>query len=699
MRDPLAFKIENDIAIVRLCNPPVNALGAPVRKALIEAAKSFSRADVKAVVLLGDGRCFSAGADISEFGTEPPPGTPTLPDTIAAFENLNVPVIVALHGFAFGGALELAMGAHYRIAAAGTKLGLPEVDIGIIPGAGGTQRLPRLIGMKAAADMIANGTRIDAARALDLGLVDAISEMDNFEAAGIAFATRLVAEGAGPRPTSAREDRIESAADAAAILDEVRTGIAKKAKGRVAPLRALDALAAAAGGDFAAGMATERAIFLELRDGTEARAMRHLFKAERAAQKIDDAPTDPPAEIHKAGVVGFGTMGQGIALVLARAGIQVTAVEIDPARLDAGLASLKKGLQDRVDRGRMSAPQMQAELDLIAGTTAMSDLADVDLVIEAALENMDVKTEIFRSLDGICQPGAILATNTSSLDLDTIAAATTRPDKVAGAHFFAPAQVMKLLEIVRGSATSGATAAALMTLAKRIGKVGVAVGNAFGFVGNRMYHRYTWQAYFLLQEGALPSDVDAAMQDFGFPLGCLAVGDISGLDVAWQVRKAQRAAGDLDPDALYPVVADRICEKGWFGRKTGRGWYDYADGKPAPDAEVTALIEAVSVELGIERRAISADEIRERCLFALINEGARLLGTGVAVRPGDIDVVWRYGYGFPVWRGGPMFMADEIGLADVLATLERLETAHGPAFSPAPLIIERAAAGKTTLAD
>ena len=699
MRDPLAFKIENDIAIVRLCNPPVNALGAPVRKALVEAAKSISGADVKAVVLLGDGRCFSAGADISEFGTEPPPGTPTLPKTIAALEELKVPVVAALHSFAFGGALELAMGAHYRIAAAGTKLGLPEVDIGIIPGAGGTQRLPRLIGMKAAADMIVNGTRIDTARAHDLGLIDEVSETDNFAEASVAFAVRLVAEGAGPRPTSARNDRIEDAKDAAAILDEVRTGITKKAKGRVAPLRALDALAAAAGGDFAAGMATERAIFLELRDGTEARAMRHLFKAERAAQKIYDAPTDPPAEIHKAGVVGFGTMGQGIALVLARAGIQVTAVEIDPARLDAGLASLKKGLQDRVDRGRMSAPQMQAELDLIAGTTAMSDLADVDLVIEAALENMDVKTEIFRSLDGICQPGAILATNTSSLDLDTIAAATTRPDKVAGAHFFAPAQVMKLLEIVRGSATSGATAAALMTLAKRIGKVGVAVGNAFGFVGNRMYHRYTWQAYFLLQEGALPSDVDAAMQDFGFPLGCLAVGDISGLDVAWQVRKAQRAAGDLDPDALYPVVADRICEKGWFGRKTGRGWYDYADGKPAPDAEVTALIEAVSVELGIERRAISADEIRERCLFALINEGARLLGTGVAVRPGDIDVVWRYGYGFPVWRGGPMFMADEIGLADVLATLERLETAHGPAFSPAPLIIERAAAGKTTLAD
>lgn len=699
MRDSVIFKIENDIAVLRLCNPPVNALGASVRKALIEAAKAISGADVKAVVLFGYGRCFSAGADISEFGIEPPAGTPTLPETIAAIEDLKVPVVAALHGFAFGGALELAVGAHYRIAAAGTKLGLPEVDIGIIPGAGGTQRLPRLIGMKAAVDMVANGTRIDAARGHDLGLIDEVSETDSFEAAAIAYAMHLVAEGAGPRPTSKREDRLESASEAMALLDEIRTSIAKKAKGRVAPLRALDALAAATGGDFAAGMATERAIFLELRDGTEARAMRHLFKAERAAQKIDDAPTEPPAEIHKAGVVGFGTMGQGIALVLARAGVQVTAVEIDPARLEAGLASLKKGLQDRVDRGRMSPQQMQAELDLINGTTAMSDLAEADLVIEAALENMDVKTDIFRSLDGICKPGAILATNTSSLDLDTIAAATTRPDNVAGAHFFAPAQVMKLLEIVRGSATSGATAAALMALAKRIGKVGVVVGNAFGFVGNRMYHRYTWQAYFLLQEGALPSDVDAAMQDFGFPLGCLAVGDISGLDVAWQVRKAQRAAGDLDPDAPYPVVADRICEKGWFGRKTGRGWYSYADGKPAADAEVAALIEAVSAELGIERRAISADEIRERCLFALINEGARLLGTGIAVRPGDIDVVWRYGYGFPVWRGGPMFMADEIGMQDVLATLQRLEAAYGPAFTPAPLIAARAAAGKTTLVD
>ena len=403
------------------------------------------------------------------------------------------------------------------------------------------------------------------------------------------------------------------------------------------------------GGDFAAGMATERAIFLELRDGTEARAMRHLFKAERAAQKIDDAPTEPPAEIHKAGVVGFGTMGQGIALVLARAGVQVTAVEIDPARLEAGLASLKKGLQDRVDRGRMSPQQMQAELDLINGTTAMSDLAEADLVIEAALENMDVKTDIFRSLDGICKPGAILATNTSSLDLDTIAAATTRPDNVAGAHFFAPAQVMKLLEIVRGSATSGATAAALMALAKRIGKVGVVVGNAFGFVGNRMYHRYTWQAYFLFARRRAAER--RRRSHAGFRLSAwLSRGSaiISGLDVAWQVRKAQRAAGDLDPDAPYPVVADRICEKGWFGRKTGRGWYSYADGKPAADAEVAALIEAVSAELGIERRAISADEIRERCLFALINEGARLLGTGsrgAAWRPSTWS--WRYGYGFP----------------------------------------------------
>ncbi|MBO6520348.1 MAG: 3-hydroxyacyl-CoA dehydrogenase [Rhodospirillales bacterium] len=422
--------------------------------------------------------------------------------------------------------------------------------------------------------------------------------------------------------------------------------------------------------------------------------------SEGTSIKVENQQAADAAEkIAKAGVVGFGTMGQGIALVLARAGIHVTAVEVEQARLEAGFASLRKGLEDRVKRGRMSEEQMAAELSLIEGATSISALAETDLVIEAALEDMEIKKAIFAELDAVCPADALLTTNTSSLDIDEIAAATGRPEKVAGAHFFAPAQVMKLLEIVRGKETSPETVATLLALSERIGKVGVAVGNAFGFVGNRMYHRYTWQAYFLLQEGAYPADVDAAMQDFGFALGCLAVGDISGQDVALSVRKAQKAAGEIDPEAPYPVVADRMCEKGWYGRKTGRGWYLYENGDRKPNAEANALIDQTSADLGIERREISADEIRERCLFALINEGARLLGNGVAGSPADIDTVWRYGYGFPKDKIGPMHVAEEIGLEKVLKTLERLHETGGPWFDPAPLIRTRVAEGKTTFQD
>lgn len=424
--------------------------------------------------------------------------------------------------------------------------------------------------------------------------------------------------------------------------------------------------------------------------------MPEVVSFKREYQKAADTGSNSSHSITKAGVIGLGTMGQGIALVLARAGIDVIAIEVEEKRLGAGLDSIRIGLEDRVKRGRMTDEQMTAELSYISGATDYAALDDVDLVIEAALEDMGVKKAIFAALDTHCKKDAILTTNTSSLNIDEIAAATSRPDKIAGAHFFAPAQVMKLLEIVRGTDTSPETIAAMMALSDRIGKVGVAVGNGPGFVGNRMYHRYTWQAYFLLQEGALPEDVDQAMQEFGFPLGCLAVGDISGLDVAWQVRKAQLESGDTDPAAPYPVVADRMCENGWYGRKTGRGWYRYEDGQRLPDSEVAQLIKTVSAELGIHRRSISADEIRDRCLFALINEGARLLGNGMVDSPDDIDTVWRYGYGFPAAKTGPMAMAEGMGLVKVLDTLERLHERHGPAFAPASLIVERARAGAET---
>ncbi|MEQ8321157.1 MAG: 3-hydroxyacyl-CoA dehydrogenase NAD-binding domain-containing protein [Rhodospirillales bacterium] len=421
--------------------------------------------------------------------------------------------------------------------------------------------------------------------------------------------------------------------------------------------------------------------------------------SEVASIKVENHTTDNEAaenaaNIQKAGVVGFGTMGQGIALVLARAGLDVTAVEVEQDRLETGLASLRAGLESRVKRGRMSEQQMTDELCRIKGATALSALGDVDLVIEAALEDMDIKKTIFSELDRICPAHTILTTNTSSLDIDEIAAATSRADQVAGAHFFAPAQVMKLLEIVRGKATSETTTSTLLALSERLGKVGVAVGNGPGFVANRMYHRYTWQAYFLLQEGAYPAQVDQAMQEFGFPLGCLAVGDISGQDVAWHVRKGQIASGFIELNAPYPVIADRMCENGWFGRKSGRGWYLYENGERLPNPDTNALIEQTSKDLGIKRRNISADEIRVRCLYALINEGARLLGMGMASSAADIDLIWRFGFGFPEAKIGPMHTASEVGLKNVLTILQRLHADHGWMFEPAPLITGYVKEGK-----
>lgn len=701
MSDVISLSIQGEIAVLKIENPPVNALSAAVRTELVDTVETMTQGDeIKAIVIVGDGRCFSAGADISEFGTTPPPDTPTLPETIATLENAKIPVIAGIHGFALGGGLEIALGAHYRIATPDAKLGLPEVDIGIIPGAGGTQRLPRLIGIKAAAHMIATAEKISGKEAMELGLVEIATETDDMESSAIAFAETLIDQGMGPRPTSMILDRIEAPDDALSSVEDVRQSIAKKVGGRQAPMRGLDSVLNAANLSFDDGMKAEREIFLELRDGPEARALRYLFQSERDAQKIADVPDGFKAPaIMSAGVVGLGTMGQGIALVLARAGIEVTAIEIDEGRLDNALDAIRSGLEDRVQRGRMSADQMDAELARITGATDYAALADVDLVIEAALEDMSIKKQIFAELDAICPPHAILSTNTSSLDIDEIASATGRPDKIVGAHFFAPAQVMKLLEIVRGSATSPETMAIMMSLTKKIGKVGVAVGNAFGFVGNRMYHRYTWQAYFMLQEGATPSEVDAAMQSFGFPLGCLSVGDISGLDVAWRVRQVQRDIGDITPDMPYPVIADAICEKGWFGRKTGRGWYRYDDGKKTDDPEVAELIKSVSDELGIAPQDMSEQDIQDRCVFALINEGARLLEKGVVSRASDIDVIWRYGYGFPIWRGGPMFMAEDMGLPAVFEKLDALAEKYGPAFEPADIIREQAEAGKSRFSD
>lgn len=681
------YQKARSVGIITLNNPPVNALSTAVRAAIGDALSEAAHdPKVGAVVLMGAGRCFSGGADIREFSHPKGQGDPILPEVIEKIESCPKPVVAALHSTTFGGGMELALGCHYRIGAPSTRMAQPEVKLGIIPGAGGTQRLPRLIGVEPALAMILSGEPVGAEKALAFGLLDEVVQGD-LRTAAVTFAEKLIAQRRPLRRARDMDEKLRAAGDVTALLTDTRKGIERRARGLLAPFLCIDSVGNAFKLPFDDALKQERELFMRCRDSEQSKAQRYAFFAERQVSKIPDVAADTPVTaIATAAVVGAGTMGGGIGMCFANAGIPVRLLEVSQEQLDKGLATIRKNYAATVAKGRLSQADVDARLGLISGTLNYGDIADADIVIEAVFEEMDLKKDVFRTLDQACKPAAILATNTSTLDVNEIAAATSRPEQVIGTHFFSPAHVMKLVENVRGAKSSKETIATVMRLAKTLGKVGVLVGVCDGFVGNRMYHTYTRQASFLLEEGALPQQIDRVIYDFGFPMGPFAVGDLAGLDISWRIR--QRRAKTRPKDERYSPIADRICEIGRFGQKTGAGWYRYESGSRTPiaDAEIEKLIVAVSKELGIERRPIDDQEILERCLYALINEGAKILEEGLALRASDIDVIWIYGYGFPVYRGGPMYYADRVGLRVIYDTMSRLYDAHGDLLRPAPLL-------------
>ena len=674
------------VALLLFDNPPVNALSSGLRAAIFDQLSALqSRNEVAAIVFAGSGRCFCGGADIREFDQSARHVEPLVPALIDVIERLDKPVVAAIHGVALGGGLELALGCHYRVAARDARLGLPEVKLGLMPGAGGTQRLPRLVGLEAALEMILSGEPVSAERAHELGLVDELAGEEPVEAA-VAFAQARAESGETPRRSSSL--KVPAPADAESVLEAARVRFLRRARGLIAPDHCLESVKNALSMPFETAVARERELFIECRESEQSKAQRHLFFAEREAAKPPGLSRETPAtEVRAAAVTGCGTMGAGIAVCFADAGIQVKVYDNSEAALDAGFDRMRAIYQAAVAKGKLTQPEMEARLSKITRAEELEPLAGMDLVIEAIVEDMEAKRRLFQTLDALCKPEAILATNTSSLDVNAIAAATERADRVIGTHFFSPANVMKLMEIVRTETTSTETLASVMRLSKSLNKVGVVVGVCDGFVGNRMYHNYTRQAAFLLEEGALPQQVDEVIYDFGFPMGPFAVGDLAGLDVSWRIR--QRREATRPSEERYSPVADRLCEHGRFGQKSGAGWYHYEPGsrKPLPDPEVEALVVARSEEMGLARRNIQAQEIIERCIYVLINEGARILEEGIAGRPGDIDVIWRYGYGFPVHRGGPMFYADRIGVKKIRDALKRYHDKLGDApLEPAPMI-------------
>jgi len=695
MNDVVQFEKRGPIGVVSVDNPPVNALGQAVRQGLIDALeKALADTSVQAIVLIGKGRTFVAGADISEFGK--PPKAPSFTDVIERYDASPKPIVAALHGTALGGGLELALGCNYRVAVGSAKCGLPEVKLGILPGAGGTQRLPRLIGVPKALEMIVSGEPVGAAEARTLGLVDAIVEGDLLPSA-IAFAEGIAATRPLPRVRDLTAN-VDKAKLAPGLFEKAAKDAAARARGGRAPLRCVDAVRAAVELAFDAGLKRERELFEEAVRSTESAALRHVFFAERQAAKIPDVPADTPTlPVARVAVLGAGTMGGGIAMVFANAGISVVLVDREQGLVDKGLGIIKKNYAATVSKGRLAQGEMDARVARITGSTDWNGLGDVDLVIEAVFEEMNLKKEIFGKLDRVCKKEAILATNTSTLDVDAIARSTTRPEQVIGLHFFSPANVMRLLEIVRGKQTSKAVVATSMKLSKQIGKVGVLVGVCPGFVGNRMLHTYFREAQLLIQEGALPAQVDAVITRFGFAMGPFATSDLAGIDVGWRIRKEQPRPppGERDSGA----VADRLAEMGRFGQKTSAGFYKYEAGSrtPIPDPEVEAIIQAVSKELGIERRVIGDEEILERCLYSMINEGAKILGEGIALRASDIDTVWINGYGFPPHRGGPMFYADTAGLSKIYGTLQDFAARFGTIWKPSALL-EKLAKNNQTFA-
>jgi 3-hydroxyacyl-CoA dehydrogenase len=694
MTELVQLKSDNDIAVITINNPPVNALSPGVPEGISEALDQIAGdGSVKAAVLIGGGRTFVAGADIKEFGkmTSGKPRGAGLLSLLLKVEDSLKPVIVAIHGTAFGGGMELAMAGHYRVAVATAQFGQPEVRLGLIPGAAGTQRLPRLAGVTKAVEMCASGNPINAEEALKLGIIDRIIEGDLLSEA-LAFA-REVAGKAALR-TRERNEKLGSAAENAVIFSAARETAAKKQRGLLAPAKAIDAVEAATKMPFEEGCKFEQELFLECLFSEQSKSLIHVFFSEREAAKIPDIPKQTNSvPIHSAAVVGAGTMGGGIAMVLANAGIPVLLKEVDQAALDRGLATIQSNYAHSVRRGRFSQQVAEQRLKRITPTLAYDDFSNVDLVIEAVFEGMALKKEVFKELDRVCKPGAILASNTSTLNIDEIATATSRPQSVIGTHFFSPATVMRLLEIVRGKASSKEVVATCMQLSKTLGKVGVLVGNCRGFVGNRMFGPYRREAQFLVEEGAGIEAVDQALSDFGMAMGPLATGDLAGLDVGWRIRKEYR---HLEvPGTRQPLVEDRLCELGRYGQKTRAGWYKYDDQRRAsPDPAVGELIRKWVAEAGIVQRQISAAEITDRCLYALVNEGARILEEGIALRASDIDIIYINGYGFPAHRGGPMWYADAVGLKQVYGQVSEFHRQQGEIWQPAPLLKQLAEQGK-----
>jgi len=690
---PVSYERERAIGVITVDNPPLNALSVGVRQGLLDGlALGLRDAGAKALVIMGAGRTFSAGADIREF--DRPLGPPDLNDVIGRIEASPKIVVAALHGTALGGGLEVALGCHYRCALRSTRVGFPEVTLGLVPGAGGTQRLPRLVGAELALRIIASGEPMSAEQAHRLGRIDELIDGD-LRAGAIALAERLVAEGRPLRRLSAIDDTLEAARRDPGIFDRFRQEIERQARGYLAPFKCIEAVRAAATLPFAEGLRRERELFLECRASPQARAQTHAFCAEREATKIPDVPRDTPARpIGTAAVIGAGTMGGGIAMTFANAGIPVAVVEASEEALDRGLAVVRKNYAATVEKGRLTPAEMERRLALIRGSLDWEAAADADIVVEAVFEEMAVKQEVFGRLDRLCKPTAILATNTSTLDVDRIAQATSRPGQVIGTHFFSPANVMRLLELVRGARTATETIATAAALAGRLGKVWVLAGNCDGFIGNRMLAGYFREAAFLVEEGATPEQVDRVLYDFGFAMGPFAVSDLAGLDVGWRIRKGKAAARPTD--LRYSPVADWLCERGRFGQKTGAGWYRYEPGgrTPRPDPEVAQLVAESARAQGIRRRQVGDEEVLTRCLYPLVNEGARLLAEGIALRPGDIDVVYLHGYGFPRYRGGPMYWADTLGLKRVFDEIARYHRAHGRLWEPAPLLRQLAEQGK-----
>ena len=687
------YSTHGAVAVIAMNNPPVNGLGHDLRSGIVAGIdRALADPGVSAIVLIGSARAFSGGADIREFNSPKAFAEPTLHTVIRVAEGSGKPVIAAIGGVCMGGGLELALGCHYRVATAGAQIALPEVKLGILPGAGGTQRLPRVVGVEAALNMIVSGATVPSEQFKGTALFDEMIEGD-LQAGALAFANKVIAE---KRPQKRVRDLKIDYPNAEAFFQFARNTVGAMAKNFPAPLKCVDAVAAAVSKPFDQGMAFEREAFVYLVQTPESKALRHAFFGERAASKIPDVPEDTPVrKIEKVAIIGAGTMGGGIAMNFLNAGIPVTILETKQEALEKGVGTIRKNYENSLKKGKLTQEKLDQRMGLLKATLSYDDLKDADLIIEAVFEEIGVKEQVFRKLDDVAKPGAILASNTSTLDVNKIANFTKRPQDVIGMHFFSPANVMKLLEVVRGAATARDVLATVMQLAKKIRKTAVVSGVCDGFIGNRMIEHYGRIAGFLVEEGASPQQVDRALEKWGMAMGPFRMGDLAGNDIGWAIRKRRYVE---KPGVMYARIADKLCELGRYGQKTGMGWYRYEAGKrdAIPDPVVDKLIEDYRKEKGITPRKIGDEEIVERCIFALVNEGARLLEEGIAQRASDIDMVYLTGYGFPLHRGGPMLYADQVGLYNVVRAVQRFAAESGDKFwQPAPLLAKLAAEGKT----